>query len=154
LEMLWLRQCLPDQPGGRVDEPLDGEIELRIEREVLAHGADSFSLSCLTYWSNRSSRASHSRRRAVSQSSTTLNRSGAISYVRTRPRFFDLTSRLCSSTERCCTKDGSCMSKGAARSLTVAGPTDSRSRTFRRVGLDKARNTSSAAADCTMPGFY
>src|SRR5206468_12973313 len=85
----------------------DGEIELRIEGELLARGSHSFSLSCLTYWSNRSSRASHSRRRAVSQSSTSLNRSGASSYVRTRPRFFDFTSRLCSSTERCCTNDRS-----------------------------------------------
>ena len=31
-------------------------------------------------------------------------------------------------------------------SLTEAGPAESRSRTFRRVGLDRARNTLSAAA--------
>ncbi len=57
---------------GRVDEPFEDEIELRIDREVFAHGSDSFSLSCLTYSSNRSSRASHNRRRSVSQSSATL----------------------------------------------------------------------------------
>src|SRR5918995_388359 len=141
LEMLRVRQRFPDQRRGSVDEPFDSEIEFRIEAELLAHDSDSFSLSCLTYWSKRSSRASHNWRRAVSQSSATLNRSGAISYVRTRPRFFDRTSRLCSSTDRCCTNDGSCMSNGAASSLTVAGPTDSRSRTFRRVGLDKAWKT-------------
>src|SRR3954469_12448979 len=148
LEMLRLRQRFPDEPRGSVDEPFDGEVEFRIEGEflahdridggLLAHDPDSFSLSCLTYWSNWSSRASHNRRRAVSHSSTTLKRSGAISYVRTRPRFFDLISRLCSSTERCCTNDGSCMSNGAASSLTVAGPTDSCSRTLRRVGLARA----------------
>src|SRR5262249_33795892 len=96
LEILGLGQRLPDEPGGGVDEPLDREIGFRIDRELIAHDSDSFSLSCLTYWSKRSSRASHTWRRAVSQSSATLNRSGAISYVRTRPRFFDFTSRLCS----------------------------------------------------------
>ena len=44
---------------GSVDEPFNGEIKFRIEGEVLANESDSFSLSCLTYWSNRSSRASH-----------------------------------------------------------------------------------------------
>src|SRR5262245_41194428 len=88
LEMLRFRQRFPDESRGSVDDPFEHEIKFRIDREWLAHDSDSFSLRCLTYWSNWSSRASHSRRRAVSQSSTTLNRSGAISYVRTRPRFF------------------------------------------------------------------
>src|SRR5215211_400199 len=79
LEMLRCGQRFPDELRGRVDEPFDGEIEFRIERQWLAHESDAFSLRCLTYWSNSSSRASHNRRRAVSQSSTTLNRSGAIS---------------------------------------------------------------------------
>src|SRR5215203_7327830 len=113
--MLRLRQRFPDEPRGRVDEPFDCEIKFRIDCDECAHDSDSSASSCLTYWSNRSSRASHSRRREVSQSSTTLNRLGAISYVRTRPRFFDVTSRLSSSTERCCTNDGSCMSNGYAR---------------------------------------
>src|SRR6187551_898870 len=79
LEMFRFRQRFPDEPRGSVDEPFDGEIEFRIDRELLAHDSDSFSLSCLTYWSNRSSRASHKRRRAVSQSSTTVSRLGTIS---------------------------------------------------------------------------
>jgi len=46
------------------------------------------------------------------------------------------------------------MSNGAASSLALAGPTDSRSRTFRRVGLDKALKTASVAADGTMSDTF
>src|ERR1700728_5224201 len=136
--MLRSRQRFPHEPRRSVDEPFDSKINFRIEGELLAHESDSFSLSSSTYWSNRFRRDSHNWRRSVSQSSMTLNRSGWISYVRTRPRFFDLTSRLRSSSERCCTNDGSCMWNGGASSLTVAGPTESRSRTCRRVELDRA----------------
>src|SRR5262245_24117475 len=59
LEMLRFRQRFPDEPRGGVDEPFDSEIKFRIDCELLAHDSDSFALSCLTYWSNWSSRASH-----------------------------------------------------------------------------------------------
>ena len=42
--MLRLRQRFPDEPRGRVDEPLDGEIELRVEGELLAHDFAFFLL--------------------------------------------------------------------------------------------------------------
>src|SRR5687768_15464528 len=145
--MLGLRQCLPDESSRCIDEAFEDEIEFRIDAEWLAHGHDSFFLSCLTYSSNLPSRASHNRRRALSQSSAILKCSGAISYVRTRPHLRDFTSRLRSSTDRCCTNEGSFMSNCAASSLTVAGPPTSCSSTLRRVMLDKAWKTPSTTAD-------
>src|SRR5215211_1543786 len=59
LEVLRFCQRLPDEMLGSVDEPFENQIKLRIDREVLAHDLDSVSLSCLTYLSNRSNRASH-----------------------------------------------------------------------------------------------
>ena len=43
-----LRLNASQQPRGRVNEPLDSEIDFRIERELLAHESASFPLSCLT----------------------------------------------------------------------------------------------------------
>ncbi len=73
-----------------------------------------------------------------------------IAYVLSRPRFFELTSPLRSSTERCSTNEGSFILNDAASLLTVAGAVDSCSRTFRRVEFDKAWKTLSATKDCDM----
>jgi len=47
-KMFRFRQHLPDETRGRIDEPFDREIELRIEGEVRVHDCDSFSLRCVT----------------------------------------------------------------------------------------------------------
>ena len=65
-----------------------------------------------------------------------------------RPTFSERTRPLDSRTARCWTTAESVISRGRARSLTVAGPRTRCSTMLRRVGSPSARNTSSTGGCC------
>jgi len=99
---------------------------------------------------NRSSWRSATSRRSAIQSVRGVNPLGSSRQVRTRPIFSLRISPLASSTCRCCMTAAKVMSKGLARSVTVAGLRLSRSTIARRVGSTKARNVISTSGQLSM----
>ena len=91
--------------------------------------------------------ASQSSRRALSHCSARAIASAETQHVRVRPIFSVEMRPLASRTCTCWTIAASVVSKGAANSLTDAGPCVSRSRTARRVGSESAWKTRSSCGD-------
>src|SRR5262245_1388177 len=131
----------PYELGRDVDHALQNEIKTRIVLDGSGHLVSS--LSSVKYLSSRASRPSHSARSWAIQRSAAFSGRGTSRYVRTRPPLRERTRPHCSSTSRCCVKEGSAMSKARASSLTGAGPALSRLSTARRVGSPSARKTRS-----------
>jgi len=98
----------------------------------------------------RSSRRSQRRRYIWIHSSASSRSAGSSRHWRMRPRFWVVTRCACSRIRTCFSKPVMDMPNGWASSLTLAGPSDSRSRISRRVGSASAANVRSSTEYLTI----
>src|SRR5215207_4082529 len=151
LEAPGVRPSAPNYGSGRLNDARYRQVEIRVYRSH--HSCVSSTRIVSTNCWSRSVRPSHMARCSDSHRSMAVNGSSSMAQIRTRPTLHVRIHPLSSRRRMCCMKDGNAISKGCAKSLTLAGPLPNRPSTALRVGSAIAwKMPFSCPVSCSMPG--